>query len=205
MATKSEEAYKKILKLLLRHHFCGQDNRFSVRELSRTLNMSVVPISEAIRRLQQLGLIICQPRKKIRVKILSSKEQLDVMVVREGLECQAVNLVARFADPETLEKLKAKAEKIDEAIIGKDVDNLANYEFEFHTAIAQASRCKILAEKIEELATLTLVCSTYNEADNHARDIGSHVKVVEAIATGKPELAEQAMRDQLRGIARYTS
>jgi len=201
MATKSEEAYKRILKLLFLRHF-QKDNRFSVRELAKILNMSVVPISEAIRRLQQQGLVICQPRKKLRVKMLSNRDLVDVMVVREGLECQAVNLLTRFADRQTLDDLRTKAKKIDEAIERNELEALPNLDFDFHTTLARASRCKFLAEKIEELAMLTLV-GTDPKLIDHAPDIGTHARVVDSIAMGDPDQAEQAMRAQLKGIAKY--
>lgn len=201
MATKSEEAYSKILRLLLRRHF-GTENRFSVRELARILKMSVVPVSEAIRRLQQQGLILCQPRKKLRVKMLSARELLDVMVVREGLECQAVNILARLATSDLLRMLKARADKIDDAIRQNDFDVLPRLDFEFHTALARAARCRLLAEKIEELAILTLICTDPKRID-HSGDIGTHARVVDALASGDPDLAEQAIRNQLKGIVKY--
>jgi DNA-binding GntR family transcriptional regulator len=201
MATKSEEAYKKILKLLLQRHFAGE-NRFSVREMAKILKMSVVPISEAIRRLQQLGLVICRPRKKIRIRILTTRELRDVMVIREGLECQSVNLLTRFATPKILQDLKGKAEKIDEAIHRQNLESLPQLDFEFHTALARASRCKLLADKIEEFAILTLICSDPKIID-HSGDVGTHPRIIEMIGTGKPELAEQAMRNQLNGITKY--
>jgi DNA-binding GntR family transcriptional regulator len=202
MATKSEEAYKKILRLLLRRHF-ETENRFSVRELARILNMSVVPISEAIRRLQQQGLLVCQPRKKLRVRTLTPRELLDIMVVREGLECQAVNLLTRSASLQTIEELKAKAEKIDEAIRARRLDALPQLDFDFHVTIARASRCKVLTEKIEELAILTLIGTDPKQID-HSVDLGTHRSVADHIASGSPDQAEQAMRNQLKGITRYT-
>ncbi len=201
MATKSEEAYKKILKLLLRRHFAAE-NRFSVRELAKNLNMSVVPISEAIRRLQQQGLVICQPRKKIRVRLLTPQEMLGLMVVREGLECQVVNLLTRFATPKILQELKGKAEKIDDAIRRQDFEALPHLDFEFHTALARAGRCELLADKIEEFAIQTLICSDPKLID-HSGDIGTHPNIIDMIATGKTDLAEQAMRNQLNGITKY--
>jgi DNA-binding GntR family transcriptional regulator len=202
MATKSEEAYKKILKLLFRRHF-EKDNRFSVRELAKILNMSVVPISEAIRRLQQQGLILCQPRRKIRIRVLSTREMQDVMLVREALECQAAGIVAQLADPKTIDDLMAKAGKVDHALAENDVQAIPDMEFEFHVALARASKSKLLAEKVEEMAMLTLLCAEPVRYD-FSTEIGKHPDIVKAIATGKPETAEEAMKLHLKGMLKYT-
>jgi len=201
MATKSAQAYRKILKLLLRKHFQG-DIRFSVRELARILGMSVVPVSEAIRRLQQQGFIICQPRRRLRVRILSDREFTDVMIVREGLECQAVGILTRFPDPKVLDDLKNRAEKIDDAVRRGRIDALPFLEFEFHVALARATGCGILAEKIEELALMTLLCAEPIDIDRTI-ELDRHPKIVRALASGNPQLAEQTMREHLGGIARY--
>ena len=86
--TKSQIAYESIRRMILARRFLPKHG-WSVRTLAAKLNMSTVPITEAIRRLQQEDIIQVSPQRGMAVRQLSSKELKDLMVVREALEVQA--------------------------------------------------------------------------------------------------------------------
>src|SRR5579875_1457894 len=67
----------------------------SRRNLARDLGMSVVPISDALQRLESEGLVESWPRVGTRVKVPTAQDIRGYYVVREALESQSARLFAQ--------------------------------------------------------------------------------------------------------------
>ena len=61
--------------------------------------MSVLPVSEALRRLEEDGLVESRPRAGTRVRVPSESDVRDLYELREALESQAARLFAERATP----------------------------------------------------------------------------------------------------------
>ena len=75
--------------------------------LAAKLNVSRVPVREALRRLAAEGLVVIKPRQGATVAELTSKQFLDAYQVREALEVLAVRLATPRLTAEDLERLDA--------------------------------------------------------------------------------------------------
>src|SRR5690606_7335602 len=73
--------------------------------LAASLNVSRVPVREALRRLSAEGLIVIKPRQGATVSELTSKQFLDAYQVREALEVLAVRLAAPRLTADDLDQL----------------------------------------------------------------------------------------------------
>jgi DNA-binding GntR family transcriptional regulator len=106
------EAYSVVRQRILRGDIVlGQV--ISRRKLAAELNMSFLPVSEALLRLEFEGLLESRPRAGTRVRIPSPEDVKGHFVVREALEVQAA---IRFAENATLserDELKRMAERVD--------------------------------------------------------------------------------------------
>lgn len=71
--------------------------------LSQRLGVSRTPVREAIRMLEQEGLVIMIPRKGAQVAEISEKDLKDVLEVRLGLEELAVRIACQRITEEELE------------------------------------------------------------------------------------------------------
>ena len=74
--------------------------------LSQRLGVSRTPVREAIRMLEQEGLVIMIPRKGAQVAEISEKDLKDVLEVRLGLEELAVRIACQRITEEELEELE---------------------------------------------------------------------------------------------------
>ena len=72
--------------------------------LSQRLGVSRTPVREAIRMLEQEGLVIMIPRKGAQVAEISEKDLKDVLEVRLGLEELAVRIACQRITEEELEE-----------------------------------------------------------------------------------------------------
>jgi DNA-binding GntR family transcriptional regulator len=66
----------------------------SRRRLARDLGMSVVPVSDALRRLEDDGLVESRPRAGTRVRVPTERDIRELYELREALESQSARLFA---------------------------------------------------------------------------------------------------------------
>src|SRR6187200_631645 len=106
------EAYTVVRQRILRGEIVlGQV--ISRRKLAAELNMSFLPVSEALLRLEFEGLLESRPRAGTRVRIPSPEDVRGHYIVREALEVQAAKLFAQVATPRERSDLKQLAERVD--------------------------------------------------------------------------------------------
>src|SRR5499426_1825613 len=81
----------------------------SRRKLASELGMSLLPVSEALLRLEVEGLLESRPRAGTRVRIPSEQDVQGHYVVREALEVQAALRFTEVATPGERSELKKLA------------------------------------------------------------------------------------------------
>lgn len=74
---------------------------------------------------------------------------LDLMEVREILECNTVRLASQRADAEAIDRIRNACLKMKENI--KDLNRFIENDFEFHIALASASRNKLILELMKRI------------------------------------------------------
>src|SRR4051812_6008317 len=85
----------------------------SRRTLAKQLGMSIVPISDALQRLEMEGLVESWPRVGTRVKVPSSQDIRGHYVVREALESQSARLFAQKATADERAEILGLAKQLD--------------------------------------------------------------------------------------------
>lgn len=81
-------------------------HRLLIRDLAAELGTSVMPVREAIRRLEEAGLAEKVPYKGAVVKGLTLEELLHVYDVRRLLEVEAARLGAAVVSPREVEQMR---------------------------------------------------------------------------------------------------
>jgi DNA-binding GntR family transcriptional regulator len=128
--------------------------------LARDIGVSRPPLREAIRVLEQEGLIECFPRRGCFVRTLSGQDILEVYTVRYALEALAAELLIDRNDPEAIDELESDLLGVepDTADLADRIDK----DIEFHRALVRLSGNGRLLFMWEQLASqlrlaLTLV------------------------------------------------
>lgn len=80
--------------------------RLNELALSRRLGTSRAALREAVRRLEQMGLVAVVPNRGVVVRMVSVKDALDLYDLRAALFGMAARLAARRATPATLAALR---------------------------------------------------------------------------------------------------
>ena len=152
--TMTEQVMARLRDMILSGEL-APGSRLDQNDLARRFGVSLVPLREALARLQSSGLVRIVPHRGVFVESLSVEELLDIYQVREALEELAARLAAprlSAADLATLDRLKIEMEqtaKID------DFDAFLDLHRDFHFTIYRAAGRRHLLQLIAQLWDLS--------------------------------------------------
>jgi GntR family transcriptional regulator, rspAB operon transcriptional repressor len=198
-------AYERIReKILLGEYPLGAP--LSRRRLAEQLAMSLVPIAEALQKLEVEGFVESQPRVGTRVKIPTGSEVWGRYIVREALETESARLFAELSTEHDKSDLRQRARRVDmlsEVVRRRSDDRSASLEYErshtaFHMKIAQCSGCGSLIEAIEQ--SRVLIFNWLFGVSTRMESIPErwHQDLVEVLCKGSVREADEAMRIHVR-------
>jgi len=196
-----QEAYQRILERILRGDF-PLGAPLCRRTLASEFRMSLLPVSEALRRLELDGLVEVQARAGTRVRIPSPQDVEEHIIVRTALECESARLFCERATREEREDILARAEHLD--YLRTSSSNLAvdkelayivhSCHMEFHQRIADVTRCGALRALIEKNQILTLNWLYDTASGNESFPARFHTDLAQTLVGNNPNKAEEAMR-----------
>lgn len=126
-------------------------HRLRIRTIAKETGTSVMPVREAIRRLEELGLVESSPNRGAAVKGFTHEDLLDVYAVRRLLEAEAARLGAAAIDPAGINRMRTAFVDLESAIAdGRAVDYLDADEA-LLTALYEAAGNPVLVESIQNL------------------------------------------------------
>jgi DNA-binding GntR family transcriptional regulator len=145
--TLQEAVYNEIFRAIVSGAI-PPGNKLTLEDLAQKLNVSIMPVREAIRKLEAGNLISIKKNRRIVVKELSSenlKEILNIRLILEGLAVKRASKIRSDASINQLEKF------IDKMEICKDEEIYLRTNREFHRAIYNEANLPILLEMIDIL------------------------------------------------------
>src|SRR4051794_3752492 len=125
-------------------------DRLEEQSLAEEHGVSRTPVREALRQLQEAGLIDIQPRRGATVTVVTASRLIHMFEVMGGLEAMAGRLAARRLDEASKRELLACHEACRVAV--REGSDAYYYENErFHMAIYRASANPFLEEQARAL------------------------------------------------------
>ncbi|MBQ9376297.1 MAG: GntR family transcriptional regulator [Schwartzia sp.] len=178
----------------IRHGVLQPGERLMEIQLAEELGVSRTPVREAIRKLELEGYVIMMPRRGTYVSDLSIRDINEVFEIRTSLESLATGLAAERATEEELERLQRLLVQIGAYIEHGDMEKIVETDTEFHDLLYQVSRNKRLIGIISNLREqLTRFRKTSMSFPGRLKEtLGEHREIVEAIAQGDVQAAQQA-------------
>lgn len=192
------EAYSIVRERIIRGELAiGQV--ISRRKLAAELGMSFLPVTEALIRLENEGLLECRPRAGTRVKVPTRQDVEGHYVVREALETQAAMLFAERAERGERSEVLKLAKRVD-ALAGQpngDRFVITALHEKLHKQIAEFARCPALADAINILyaAAAPWLCAT---RPLPAYSASEHQDLMKVLINASPAAAGEAMRAHIR-------
>lgn len=178
----------------------------SRRKLAAELGVSLLPVSEALQRLEGEGLVESKPRVGTRVYMPTLQDIRERYTVREALESQSARLFSEKASSRERGELCRMAEHMD-ALFNRRFDarsdseflyQVQSYHFQLHMRIAECTGCRPLAKLIEQTHVLVF---------NWVWDIAAklpnlpprfHQDLIGVLVGTDSEASDKAMRQHIR-------
>ena len=204
-ASLAEQAYLSVRKRILKGEL-RLGAALSRRKLASELGMSLIPVSEALQRLETEGLIETTPRVGTRVYMPAIDDIRERYVVREALESQAARLFSEKASARDRQELCQMAEHMDalfnrRSSVQDDPEFLFAvqvYHFQLHMRIAEATRCRPLVKLIEQTHVLMFNWVWDLAAKRPALPPRFHRDLVDLVVGTNPKRSDAAMRRHIR-------
>jgi DNA-binding GntR family transcriptional regulator len=108
--------------------------------LTEQLGISRPPLREALRLLEQEGLLISIPRRGVIVTPLTTQDLYEIYTLRTAYERMAIELGVPVRDPQLLARVRRALAAMVEAAKNDDRAQLVKSSFEFHLAVVGLAR-----------------------------------------------------------------
>jgi DNA-binding GntR family transcriptional regulator len=177
----------------------------SRRNLAEQLGMSLIPVAEALRKLEDDGLVESRPRAGTRVRLHTEDDVRGLYELREALESQSARLFCQRATPGQRQELRRLAQQLDvlcQRLAGSDDAQFAfvvhSQHVQFHMRIAEYARSPLLKTMIERQHVLVLNWLFDLTGRRTPLPPGFHAKLADALVSREVARADEAMRAHVR-------
>jgi DNA-binding GntR family transcriptional regulator len=184
--------------------------RLVIDDLARRLEVSSIPVREALQLLQSEGLVTMVPHVGATVAAISRESIAEVFTVMEGLEIVATRVAAQRARPEDLDALGELVAAMDKALAAGAHEKWAELNTRFHTAITRLTGMDMLIDMMEraldrwDRVRRFFFTGVLVHRVDHAQE--EHHALLEAMRARDLGRLEETIREHNRGaLAAYTS
>jgi len=168
--------------------------------LAEELGVSRNPVREALRALENTGLVEVRPRRGAHVATLDPERAVELLELRAELEAFAAQLAARRRTPEQLDEIRAVLDSGREATAANDVVKAASAHRQFHLAIERAAANSYLGPAVEPLRAQTELVFSLLVDRRGIVGWSEHVDILAAIEAGDPDAAQRATRRHMSSV-----
>lgn len=172
-------------------------------DYAERLRMSRTPVREALRRLEQEGLVVRIPQRGVFVAELSIHDFLEICQVRDLLESYACRIAAEKVDLRGLEKFEEEFSALDvPAPDDETVRRATRVDREFHQFILESAGNQRIVSIISHLNDVinrlrfSLTPSRYHDS------LREHRQILEALKARDGSEAERAMHVHIDAVRR---
>lgn len=168
-------------------------------QIAESMGVSRTPVREAIRRLQDEGLLIAEAGRWTKVAPVSITTADDVYPMIGALERLAVGQSGPWTK-KMISDLRAANRRMTTALKAKDAVAASAADYEFHGVIVRASGNRHLANVVKELKAHLHRLEALYFAGSSAADISvqEHEKVIDALVAKDIETAAVAVQENWR-------
>jgi DNA-binding GntR family transcriptional regulator len=196
-------AANEIRKKILSAEFAPGERLIEER-LTEELAISRPPLREALRLLENEGLIVTRPRRGSFVSTLTDQDVYEILTLRSALERTAFELGIPVGDPALLEPARRALEEMERCAANEDRGALVQAGYAFHAALIGIAHHQRLSQIYASVQRQLLLCMSRNliARERFYEDLGEHVgrhrALLELVEAGdqRAALAELAVHGE---------
>ena len=168
-------------------------------ELSDMLQISRGTLREALRQLEQEGLLSAGPRGRLSVRHLDSKEIRDIFAVRAALESLAVRTLCELPDRASVIASLRSAVDAMAAAAEASLEERIESDLEFHRTLCRLAGNETLLHSWESLEGSIRMSIMFAGIERAVKNmsVDRHHDIVAAIETGNATLARTTVLEHM--------
>ena len=198
MDQKHGDVTQRLREAIVSQRFMPNERLIEV-DLVSYLGTNRANVRTALARLEQEGLVVSEPNRGARVRLVTDAEALEITETRNALEALAARQAAARASDKDTARLRSIMREMHAAVSRGDLLTYSGINGRFHAEI----------QRIAANATLTRLLGTLNSQvvrfqyrailipGRARRSLAEHEAIAEAIAAGDGKTAERAMQAHL--------
>ena len=197
-STAADQAYRIICDSILSGAL-QPGKKLSRRDMAKLTGVSIIPVIEALHRLENEGLVESRPHWGSRV-ILPTKEYIrDKYALREAIECQVVKMLCGTIKESHVVELMNSARHLDSLEQRGDVEAFWDEHYLFHVRMAEYTNCSSLVDSLRRINLFYLLKKAELEAQKILNEIpaDNHERIIKAIVDGNSVNAEKVMQEHV--------
>jgi DNA-binding GntR family transcriptional regulator len=194
----SDEAYRIIKKAIIEGKLCSGE-KLGKRAMAELCGTSIIPVIDALNRLEGEGLVESNPYTGSRVAMIDNEKIADLFVMREAIEVQIVRILCYTIGVSDAEPLLSQARDIDKMAGLEEKDGQYDeIHYNFHQSLARLTGSKALLDEIDRLQFFSLLINSEQSytarSKTSALKAASHEDIITAILERDPCKAQDIMR-----------
>jgi DNA-binding GntR family transcriptional regulator len=168
-------------------------DRLVEERLTEELGISRPPLREALRLLEQEGLLLSMPRRGVIVTPLSAQDVYEIFTLRTTYERMAIELGVPCKDPELLARVRRAVDAMAHAAKNEDRGQFVRSAFEFHSSIVGLARHRRLEDAYRGLSLqlhIYIAANTRAREEHHEsleENVERHRRLLAAVERGDRE------------------
>ena len=197
----SNLVYRDLKEKILKNKLLPGDKLIEM-EIASNLGVSRTPVREALKKLEEDGLVTSFPRKSYIVSKISVKEAKNLYIVRRSLEPLAVELLAQKGLGENTKYFQDVNEELRLAIENKDEELAQNLIIEWNMALVSCLNNDILVEVMNMINKRLYRFGNFifRDKENYKKHYNNLQKVYNLIEEKKPAEARKASERTIENI-----
>lgn len=201
--SRDDDGYLRLREAILRGELVP-NQRLVEADMSSAFNLPRAAVRTALLRLEHEGLIVREPHRGARVRLVSEQEAVEILQARAALEGLAASQAAAKITPAGAEELRGVLERQRGALEGQDLLGASDVNAQLHAKIVELSGHATAQRLIRALNSqmVRFQFRTILIPGRPAQSLEEHLAIVEAVVAGDSEKAERAMHRHLNNVAR---
>ena len=193
--TIRERVAKEIRHLILMGKF-KPGKKMLETTIAQELNVSRNPVREALRQLEQEGIVEYIPQKGCFLREINLEELEEIFRLRANLEIISLEYCNFKIADETIKKLESIIVELSNIKKSKNFDDMFILGLKFHELIVQECGKNIIYKTWKNFGgyNYSIFLNIYNsDIDSLKRNVLTHKKLIEKLRTGKETLIKKAI------------
>jgi len=200
LGTRHENLDRKVyreLKSMIVDHKLKPGDKILQEKISQEFGVSRTPLMCALKKLEQEKLVQAIPRRGFYVRRFTKEEVLEAFELREILEGLAARRASMIITAVQAEKLRAFFRDADVSDSGQSIRRYSDEDRRFHNFLIELGGFDLLNDILENynIIAVSYRIDVMEGLVRHPKEtLPEHRSLIEAIASGKPDLAEKLAR-----------